>query len=143
LTNLNNYFLEPGDTYLLATRYNPSANWYALTAYPSANKLITANDALSIPQLAALAASDLRVQQLQAAYPNEIQFQPDVAHNNTLNSYESFYLSNHPIIPTSTTFVPASLPIIDASSSEMNTTSSDAGISATSTYATDASSSNQ
>jgi len=38
-------------------------------------------------------ANDPRVQQLQAAYPYEILLAADIAHNNALNSYQSF----HPI----------------------------------------------
>ena len=93
----SDYLLKPGFTYLLATRYSSTYNWYTLNPFPAARKLISQNSALSNNQLQALAESDVRVQQLQAAYPHEILLAADVAHNMTLNSY----ISTHPILPPS------------------------------------------
>jgi hypothetical protein len=86
----NSYLLQSGSTYLFATRYNPQENWYTLNPYPTASKLLSADSALSSLALQNLASSDTRVQQLKAAYPNEISLSADVAHNNAINNYQQF-----------------------------------------------------
>lgn len=83
------YLLQTGSTYLLATRYNSNQDWYTLNSYPTASKLLSSDANVPDASLVALAESDPRVQQLKAAYPNEILLDADVAHHNTLNSYAS------------------------------------------------------
>jgi len=111
-----NYLLQPGATYLLATRYNPTENWYTLNSFPTASKLLSSNSSLSTADLQAIAARDPRVAQLQAAYSHEILLAADVAHWNTLNSY----VSTHPVQPAtlsnSSSTVAASTTTISASS---------------------------
>jgi len=84
-----NYLLQPGATYLLATRYNQKENWYTLNSYPTASKLLSSDSTMDYGQLKTLAEQDQRVQQLKVAYPNEILLDADVQHNNALNSYKS------------------------------------------------------
>lgn len=81
--------LEPGKTYLFASRYNAEQNWYTLVSHPNARKLISSDKNLSISQLKLLAQKDTRVIQLQEAYKSEILFQSDVLSNNARNSYRS------------------------------------------------------
>jgi hypothetical protein len=83
------YLLQPGSTYLFATRYNKEQNWYTLNSYPTASKLLSADKNSNFEQLKTLALNDERVKQLKAAYPNEILIDADVKRNNTLNSYKS------------------------------------------------------
>ena len=90
----NGYLLQPGSTYLFATRYNPTENWYTLNSYPTASKLLSTDANAQDANLKALAEADPRVQQLKAAYPHEILISADRAHNNTRNSYESIKRGN-------------------------------------------------
>lgn len=85
----DSYLLQPGSTYLLATRYNKSEDWYTLNSYPTASKLLSSDVATSDAGLKTLADGDARVQELKAAYPKEILLDADVKNKNTLNSYES------------------------------------------------------
>lgn len=82
------YLLQPGSTYLFATRYNPTEHWYTLNSYPTASKLLSTDAGAQDASLRTLAEADLRVQQLRVAYPNEILMSADVAHNNTLRCHE-------------------------------------------------------
>ena len=92
-SSANSHLLQPGSTYLFATRYNQQQNWYTLNSYPTASKLLSSNSTLSLGDLQALALTDPRVKQLQAAYPNEVLLSADLAHGNTMNSYQSLYTS--------------------------------------------------
>ncbi|MDO8516301.1 MAG: hypothetical protein Q7S28_03560 [bacterium] len=83
------YMLQPGTTYLFATRYSPTNNWYMLNSFPTARKTISENSSLGVSALWTLAASDPRVQELQAAYPKEVLLAADIGHSNTRNSYAS------------------------------------------------------
>jgi hypothetical protein len=83
--------LEPGVTYLLATRYNSQENWYTLNPSVSGSQFIIDDSSLSVDQLRAMAENDLRVKQLEAAYPNEILPEADIKNDNTLNSYQSLH----------------------------------------------------
>jgi len=83
------YLLQPGSTYILATRYNSQENWYTLNPYPTASKLISNNSIFTNAQLKVMAENDSRFQALQIAYQHEILLGADVQHNNALNSYES------------------------------------------------------
>jgi hypothetical protein len=83
------YLLQPGSTYLFATRYNLQENWYTLNSYPTASKLITSDKSLGNDQLKSLAENDPRFKELQGAYPNEVLIDADVKHNNALNNYIS------------------------------------------------------
>src|SRR3989344_1405046 len=83
------YLLQPGNTYLLATRYSSQENWYTLNSHPSASKLVSGNSSLTKTQLEEIAKSDSRAKELWIAYPNEILSEADIAHNNTRNSFQS------------------------------------------------------
>ena len=83
------YMLQPGVTYLLATRHINSGDPYRLISHPAARMTISTEIALDYTQLRAMAENDPRVKQLQAAYPNEILLPVDVLHNSTRNSYQS------------------------------------------------------
>jgi len=114
------YLLLPGSTYLLATRHSPDIDWYMLNTFPAARKLISDDNNLGSVKLQNLAANDPRVQQLEAAYPNEILLNADVAHNMTLNSY----VSTHPVLPPPPPVAPTSTPSVATSSSFTETSSS-------------------
>ncbi len=83
------YLLQQGSTYLFATRYNPLRNWYTIIAHPAGLKLITSDPSGRTADLAAVANADSRVQALRNAYPHEVLLEADIAHGNTLNSYDS------------------------------------------------------
>ena len=83
--------LIPGATYLLATRYSSQEKWYTLNPSLSGSQFIINDSNLSIDQLKTLARNDIRVKQLEAAYPNEILLDADIKNNNALNSYQSLY----------------------------------------------------
>ncbi len=85
----NAYLLQPGSTYLLATRYNPEEDWHTLNSYPTAKELISSDSSATNDYLLLRTDADPRVKSLKAAYPHEILLQADIAHNNTKNSYES------------------------------------------------------
>lgn len=85
----SDYMLQPGNTYLFATRYNADHNWHTLNSFSTARETISTNSALNTAQLQSLAARDARVQELQAAYPKEVLLVADISHSNTLNSYQS------------------------------------------------------
>lgn len=80
------YLLQPGSTYLLATRYNEEENWHTLNSFPTASKLITKEN-ISGKTLRNIARSDPRVNQLKQAYPYEVLLAADIANGKTLNSY--------------------------------------------------------
>lgn len=120
------YLLQIGSTYLLATRYNPTSNWYTLNPFPSASKLISADPSQANAQLQVLAANDPRVLRLQVAYSNEVLLPADIAKNNTLNSYRS----THPV------GVSAPIASSTTSTSTSNSASSIAVTAATSTVVT-------
>ena len=84
------HLMQPGSTYLFATRYQSDGAYYLWAATP-ASKLISQDNNLSNGQLQDLAANDERVKQLQAAYPNEILEADDIKNNNTRNSYQSLH----------------------------------------------------
>ena len=129
-----NYLLQPGETYLLATRYNPTENWYTLNSFPTASKLLSADDSLNTTQLQAITANDPRVAQLQAAYPHEILLVADVAHNNTLNSYASTHPVQPPppLVPTSTLENSGSITMTSSTSSNISASSNPAAASVSS-----------
>lgn len=83
-----NYFLQSGSTYLLATRYNDQEKWHTLISHPNARKLIS-RDNLDTAELKVMAEADERVGALKTAYPNEILLQVDVESANAKNSYRS------------------------------------------------------
>lgn len=92
------YLLQPGETYLFATRYDNGT--YDLWSYPTALTLISQDSALSTNQLLAAAEDNLRVEQLRITYPKEILWSFDVRDQNTKNSHQSLQIS--PVVPTST-----------------------------------------
>jgi hypothetical protein len=89
--NVQDYLLTPGSTYILATRYNKSQGWYTLNSYSAAKKLLSSDISMSAEELRVLVNNNSRVQELRAAYPNEILLVADVEHNNALNSYSSIH----------------------------------------------------
>lgn len=95
--------LKPGVTYLLATRYNPQENWYTLNPSISGSQFIIDDPNLSIPKLQSMAENDMRVKELEAAYPNEILLDADIKNDNTLNSYASLHGGLPSSSPTTTT----------------------------------------
>jgi|GEM_PF-2273300 len=91
--------LQPGSTYLLSARYDSQENWYELISFLSAWKLLNQDASLTATQLQTLVQNDPRVQQLEAIYPNEILLQADIAHNTTLNSYQSLTEAQKAALP--------------------------------------------
>jgi len=83
------YLMQPGSTYLLATRYSNVHNWFTLNAFPTASKLISSDNSLNNDQVQFLIANNPRVHQLETAYPAEVLLSADVASGMTLNSYAS------------------------------------------------------
>jgi hypothetical protein len=146
------YLIRPGFSYLFATRYSPTYDWYTLNPFPTASKVISTNSALDASELRNIASSDSRVMQLQNIYPNEKAFYADIAHNNTRNSYRSLsgdqkvalkygVLPPAFSMPTSTGQVPALPPSTPtfrstSSSSFMPPVVSSTGRSASSTWET-------
>lgn len=86
-TNSDPYLLQPGATYLFATRYHEQEDWYTLNSFPTARKLLSINANANIADLKTLAQNDERVKALTAAYPNEKLLDADIQHGNTRNSY--------------------------------------------------------
>lgn len=86
---LPGYLLQPGATYLLATRYNEKENWYTLNPHPNASKLLSGDGTKSVANLGALSDKDPKVQSLEVAYAHEVLLDADVAHGNTRNSFQS------------------------------------------------------
>lgn len=89
--NGEDYLLQEGETYLLATRYNEKENWHTLNFHPNASKLISKDKEKKKDELKTLAQNDDKVRKLKAAYPNEILLEADIKNNNTLNSYKSVH----------------------------------------------------
>ena len=83
------FLLKPGSTYLFATRYNEQENWHTLIAHPNARKVLSKDNSLPVQALRVLAEKDEKVKSLEAAYPNEVLLDADVAHQNTRNSFQS------------------------------------------------------
>ncbi len=81
--------LQPGATYLLATRYDTDAHYYTLNPHENASKLLSTDSPLSVAALRTLIAKDSKVRALTAAYPNEELLQADVYHANTRNNFKS------------------------------------------------------
>lgn len=80
--------LQPGTTYLFVTRYSPKYNWHTMNPYPEAS-VVVSKETLPQERLKALSNENKRVQELRAAYPNEILLDADIKNNNTRNSYKS------------------------------------------------------
>lgn len=83
------YLLQPGSTYLFATRFLEEKNWYTLNPHPSAIKTINTDKNSSNGQLAGISRQDSRVAELKAAYPNERLLDEDRVTENDRNSYKS------------------------------------------------------
>jgi len=88
-TDDKNSLLQPGFTYLFATRYNDDKNWYTLNSHPNAMKLISQDKGVAIEQLRELAVDDEKIRKLQNAYKSEVLLDDDIRANNTRNSYRS------------------------------------------------------
>ncbi|MEK7546922.1 MAG: hypothetical protein AAB536_01950 [Patescibacteria group bacterium] len=83
------YMLQPGWTYLLATRYSEKEKWYTVNSFPRVTKVTSENPNLSNAQLRELAENDPSVKALLEAYPNESLLASDIARNDTKNSFQS------------------------------------------------------
>ncbi len=81
--------LQPGSTYLFATRYRAEDDTHTLNSHSNASKLLSSDAKLDLAALQSLAAADEKVKSLEAAYPNEQLLDADVAHANTHNDYKS------------------------------------------------------
>jgi hypothetical protein len=108
-----NTWLAPGSTYLLATRYRSIDDSYRLIRFdtPVSWKLLSGDSASTDAQLQAIAQNDPRVQQLTAAYPNEVLDQADIYNHTAFNSYASL----HPVLPP-----PPAPPSAPSSTEEIN-----------------------
>lgn len=115
------HLLQPGSTYLLATRYSSTDGWYAVNSFPNVIALISQDSNLTTNQLTSLAVSNNRVRQLEKAYPNEILLQADILHNNTLNSYQSLTEAQKYALPYYTGFYRPSTPTSTATSTATST----------------------
>ena len=87
--NSDSYLLQEGNTYLLATRYNETEDWYTLNSFYTAKKLLSTDKNMNPSDLKALADSDERVKALKEAYPKEKLLDADISHGNTKNSFVS------------------------------------------------------
>lgn len=85
--------MQPGETYLLATRNSDGQGWYYVNPHPNGSKLISRDATLDKIQLQNLAKNDEKTMKLQEAYKNEILLVEDVEQNNTRNSYQSLQKS--------------------------------------------------
>jgi hypothetical protein len=81
--------LQPGSTYLFATRYNEGENWYTIIAHPNSKKLLSNDGGLDKGRLQILAEQDEKFVALSEAYKHEIPLESDVRENNLRNSYQS------------------------------------------------------
>lgn len=86
---LDDIFLKPGSTYVLATRYNKDENWYTVIAHPNAKKILSDDKNLSDEYLILISHDDIKFRQLEQAYPNEIPDSTDEISGNTRNAYKS------------------------------------------------------
>ena len=87
--NADSYMLKEGNTYLLATRYNETEDWYTLNSFYTASKLLSTDKEMNLSDLKTLADNDDRVKALKEAYPKEKLLDADIQHNNTKNSFVS------------------------------------------------------
>jgi len=87
----SDYLFQEGRTYLFATRYEPSKDYYNVAPHPNGRKTISTNSKLSKLQLKELSENDNKFKELEEAYKNEILLDADIYHNNTRNSYKSLH----------------------------------------------------
>ncbi len=81
--------LQPGTTYLFATRNTTGEGWYHLISHSNASKVITGDTSLTFIELKAIVQNDEKVQEFQEAYKSEVLLEVDVQNNYTRNSYQS------------------------------------------------------
>lgn len=81
--------LQPGTTYLFATRYNAKEGWHTLNSHPNASKLLSSDDNKTEADLQSIANQDEKVRAFEATYPEEKLLDADLAHNNTRNAFKS------------------------------------------------------
>lgn len=86
--------LQVGSAYLFATRENPDTGWNVLSAHPSGIKLLSEDKNMSSGGLLELSKSDLRVNELREAYPQEIIPSADLASGNVRNAYQDLQKKN-------------------------------------------------
>lgn len=87
----SDYLLQPGSTYLLATRYNEKEDWYTLNSHTNARKLISRDSASDNAHLKDIANNDEKVLKLTEAYKTELVPDADTNNNNAKNSYWSLH----------------------------------------------------
>lgn len=80
--------IQPGKTYLLATRYDDKENLYVVDTHQSGSKLISEDKNLSSEELKALARADEKFNAWQEAYKNEIIPEADIKNGRVYNSYQ-------------------------------------------------------
>ncbi len=85
--------LEPGETYLLSTRYYEDKDWHTLMSHPNGKKVLSQDAGSSLENLKGIANNDERVAQLKKAYKNEVLLKVDVAKGNARNSFKSLQAS--------------------------------------------------
>jgi hypothetical protein len=81
--------LQPGATYLLATRYNDTSNWYTLISHSNGSKLLSQDGSLTDAQLTSISEKDEKTIRFQQAYANEIVLNADIVHARAWNNYQS------------------------------------------------------
>ncbi len=81
--------LQPGSTYILATRGDGTEGYYMLGSNPYAKKLISNNANQSESAIIALADHNPRVEALEAAYAKEIPVKEDMIRGTMHNSFVS------------------------------------------------------
>jgi hypothetical protein len=81
--------LQPGSTYILATRGDGTEGYYMLGTNPYAKKLISSDSNLNDAALANLADNNPRTQALKFAYPEEVPMKEDVIRGTSYNEFKS------------------------------------------------------
>lgn len=81
--------LQPGSTYILATRGDGTEGYYMLGSNQYAKKLISSNTNENDAALATLADNNPRMKSLKSAYAEETPMKEDVIRGTTHNSFQS------------------------------------------------------
>lgn len=119
--------VQPGSTYVFASRYYPEKGWY-LFAPKEDYVLMTDNESLDLQKLSSIAQANERVLALKRAYPNEILNRADVAEHTAYNSYESLksgHLFTPPPFVPETTNAPATESAASFTSPELTPSASE------------------
>ncbi len=81
--------LEPGTTYILATRYDEKNGWHTLITHPNGITPLSQNTGLGGDSNVFIEDDNDRIVALREAYKDEILLDVDVANDNARNSYAS------------------------------------------------------